>query len=234
MKRSAFILALLALFASCDFVSESGSGNIITQKRNISGFTGITVSEAIEAEIKMGSPAVEVEADDNIMKFVVTEVRGNTLHIRLKDGVSLSNTHVKVNVSVLELTYIEANSSATVKVLDVIKSNGKLVFHASSAADIDADVEAPEVEVEASSSGTVKLAGKTKNYTVQVNSAGSAKTKELLAENTRASANSGAVAHVHASVSLDAEANSGGGVKYTGGASVKANTNSGGSVEKEE
>jgi len=223
--------AFLLFLTSCNFTT--GSGNIVTEKRSVSNFTDINVSNAFDVEIKIGpAEEVKVEADDNIMKYIRTEVSGNTLRIKTENLHSLSDAHLKVYITMPEVKNIDASAAANVKVLDIIKVNGKLGFNASSAADIEAEVEAPEVEAEASSSGTVKLSGKTKNYKAQASSGASIKTAELLSEITDVSVSSGANAAVYSSVSLSADASSGGTIKYYGDGSVKPNTSSGGTIEK--
>lgn len=234
MKRLALITAVFALLSSCDFYSESGSGNITSEKRNLPAFTGIESGSSIDVEVRIGAPSVEVEADDNIIQFVETHVSGNTLHIGLESGVSLHNTHIKVNVTVPEISHITAHSSSDVKVLDIIKSNSKLRFEVSSSADIEAEVEVPEVEAKASSSASINLSGRTKNYRARVSSSAEINSFDLLSENTDVSASSSGSADVHASVTLNAEASSSGSVDYTGGASAKVKTNSSGSVHKKE
>ena len=146
----------------------------------------------------------------------------------------MNNVHLKIYITVPELRSVKASASASVKVLDIIKKNGRLSFDASSSADIEAEVDAPEIEAEARSSGTVKLSGKTKNYTVRVSSSGDLKSFKLLSENTNVTASSSGSAEVHASVNLNATASSSGSIDYRGAATVKQTVNSSGSVEKKE
>jgi hypothetical protein len=233
MKQIITLFTFAAVFSACNYHSETGSGNTITQNKTVGNFTGISASNAIEVEVKIGSPAaVKIEADDNVIEYVKAIVKGNTLKIGLARNVSINNATIKVYVTVPDLAQLSASSSSVIRVINIIKSNGKLSFDASSSADIEAVVEAPEVYVEASSSGTVSLSGKTQNYLLQGSSAGSIKTAALLAENTIANVSSAATAEVHASVSLTANPSSGAVVKYKGGATVKENTSSGGSVSK--
>jgi hypothetical protein len=233
MKQLLLLCTAFIVLHSCNYTT--GSGNIITQKRQVGNFTGITASQSINVEVTMGAVTeVRVEADDNIMKHIVTDISGGVLKIKIEDMISLSNTHVKVLVIVPGLKSISASSSASVKVLDVIKYNGKISFDASSSADIEAQVDAPEVSAEASSSGAVTLSGRTKNFRAQASSSGHIKAAQLLSENTTASANSSGSIDVHASVTLNADASSGGDITYRGGAAVKKDESSGGSVEKKD
>jgi hypothetical protein len=147
---------------------------------------------------------------------------------------SLSNVHLKVLITTPGLESIKASASADVKVLDVLKGDGKISFEATSSAEIEAEVEVPEVSANATSSATLTLSGKTKNYKAKVNSSADIKSFELLSENTEAEASSSGTAEVHASVHLKAHASSSGSVDYRGGASVEKSESSSGSVEKKD
>jgi Putative auto-transporter adhesin, head GIN domain len=233
MKQFLILVSALLVLNSCDYTT--GSGNIITEKRTVADFSGISVSSSIDVEVKIGAVAsVEVEADDNIIGHIVTKVSNGILKIGLEDLNSISNAQLKVYITTPVLRMVKASSSSSVKVLDVIKDDGKLSFDASSSADIEAEVDAPEVYAEASSSASVTLSGRTKNYKANVSSSGDIKSMELLSENTDISANSSGSAEVYASVTLTANASSSGSIDYKGAASVKQTVNSSGSVDKKD
>jgi hypothetical protein len=224
---------LIVSLNSCDF--ETGSGNIITENRPVGSFSGIEASAGIEVEVKVGTTTtVRVEADDNVVKHIETRVSGDILKIRLESRHGFSNAHMKVFVTTPSLRSIKAESSAGVKVLDVIKEDAKIRFEASSSADIEAEVDAPEVAVEASSSASVTLSGRTKNYKVEVSSSAEIKSGDLLSENADVDASSSGSAEVYASVSLNAKASSSGSIDYRGAASVTKTENSSGSVDKKD
>jgi hypothetical protein len=115
---------------------------------------------------------------------------------------------------------------------NVLVSTGKLIFKASSGADIKTEVDAPEVSADASSGASIDLHGKTKVYSAEASSGADIKSWDLLSENTTVSVSSGAGARVHASVKLDASASSGATVTYHGAANVVKSVSSGGSVHQ--
>jgi hypothetical protein len=233
MKQSLFFFFILFTIASCRFTT--GSGNIITETRSVGSFKGISVGGSFDVEVKIGPVSqVTVEADDNIMKYIEITTSGNILKIRTENLHNYSNVHMKVYVTVPALTSINASASANVKVLDQIRNDAKLSFQASSSADIEAEVDAPEIEAKASSSGSVALSGRTKNYIAQASSSGDIKSAELLTENADVSVSSSGSADVHASVSLNARASSSGDISYRGGANVTKSVSSSGSVEKKD
>lgn len=225
------LAGILLVISSCNNII--GSGRIVSEKRTVGPFTGISASQAISVEVSIGAePAVTVEADDNLIKYVSTSVSGGVLRIRMEDNTSFSNSHIRVYVTATELDKLTASTSADINVKDPIRSEGKLVFKASSSATIDASVEAPAVEAEANTSADIKLQGKTRDYKAEVSTSAEIKSAELMSENTDVTATTSGSARVHASITLKAKASTSGDIEYRGGASVEKNISSSGSVEK--
>src|SRR5690606_25260671 len=99
LRYSKFFLALLTalLAASCvkyeigsNFKPISGSKNVITEKREVMGnFDKIQVSSTLEVELEQAPHyEISVQADDNLLEYIVTEVSGSTLNIYF-DNVSV-------------------------------------------------------------------------------------------------------------------------------------------------
>lgn len=231
MKQLSFILAACILLSACHFTT--GSGHIISQQRTPGNFSGISVSNGIDVEVTIGAVTeVRVSADDNVIDKIETTVSGGILKIRTKNLHNTSNLHLKVYVTVPDLTEVEASGGATVKAKSVLKSASAISLQASGGASIDADVDAPEIRAEADGGATMMLTGRTREYTVDASGGGDLNSKDLLSETTKAEASGGASLSVHASKRLIADASSGGSINYYGGATVEKNTSSGGSVEK--
>lgn len=230
-----FLVLLVAIFTLASCNQTTGSGNIVTETRKTGSFDAVSVGGGFDVEIKIGDmPSVVVEADDNIIKYIETKVSGSTLKIRTEDLHSYSNVHMKVIVTAPAINSISASASAEVIADDIIKSSGKLKFHASSSASIKAEVDAPEVESEANSSATITLTGKTKIHKSEASSSANIEAFGLLSENTTAGVSSSADIQVHASVNLNARASSSGSVEYKGAATVTKSENSSGSVSKKD
>jgi len=233
MKQIILFFITLIILSSCHHTS--GSGNIVSEKRTVENFKGISVGGDFEVEVKIGPVTeVTVEADDNVIEYIETNISGNTLRIRTEDMHNFSNTHMKVYITVPALSGIKASASADVRVIGLLTSSEKLSFQASSSGSIDAEVDAPEIETDASSGGSVTIRGKTKNHEADASSGADIKTWDLLSEQTNVSVSSGANAKVHASIGLKVTASSGATVTYHGAAAVTNNVSSGASVQKKE
>jgi hypothetical protein len=233
MKKVLIALAAFFILTSCTHIT--GSGNIITEKRQVGSFEAISAGGAFEVELQQGDvQSVTVESDDNIMPYIETKVSGNELKISNKRNSNFNNGHYKVFVTVPELNKIECSGAANVKAKGLLKNNSSITIKTSGAADIVAEVDAPEIIVKASGAGNIKLSGRTKNYTAVSSGSADIKTINLQSENTDVTVSGAGNAHVHASVSLKAEASGAGSIFYTGSARVDQRVSGAGSVRREE
>jgi Putative auto-transporter adhesin, head GIN domain len=233
MRQIAILLFILLSFPSCRRVT--GSGNVISEKKEVGNFTGISAGSAFDVEVRIGSPvSVEIEADDNLMKLVQVKVVGNTLRIHARNGISFTDCHFKALVTVPGLDHIESTGAATVKVIGEIKNSEKIELHASGAAKIKAQVDAPKVDAESSGAADIELTGKTRNFDANASGGANIHASGLMSENADAEATGAGNVHVYASVKLDASASGAGNVFYKGGAVVSKETSGAGNVNKEE
>ncbi len=235
MKRVLFYCISIISVCSCNDMSIVGSGNIITENRQTGDFKGVSVGSAFEVEIHTGSVTeVKVEADDNIIKNIETEVSGGVLKIKNKGGFSFQNTHMKIYITAPELNSIKSSGASDVKILDVVKNAGKVSFDVSGAGSINGEVDAPEVFADISGAGNITLSGRTKDYTAEVSGSGDLKTADLMSENTAVKVSGAGSAWVHASLLLKINASGAGNVYYKGGARVEQHSSGAATIKKED
>lgn len=233
MKQVALFAFTVLLMSACRQVQ--GSGNIITETRTTGDFTAVSVGGAYEVEIKNGSSTeVRVEADDNIIHDIETTVSGHTLNIRTRDGVNFNNGHYKIYIIAPYITKINSSGAASVGIKNTLKSNDKITLEASGAAEINGEVDAPEIATEASGAANIKLSGRTRDYNAEASGSGSIKTSDLMSERTTVHASGAASAHVYASVQLNANADGAAGIYYKGAASVSQKTSGAANIKKDD
>ena len=208
MKAKILIIATLVFLVSNLFAQQS-------EERNVGSFDEIRVSQAITVYLSPGNTeSLKVEARGIDLDNVLTEVSGSRLKIHLKNG-NYNNSSVKVYVTFKELSEITASSASGVFSDGLIKGDD-LKISASSAADIEVDVEVSYLEVSASSSGDVEVTGKTNNLDISVSSAGDVDAYDLNAKEVKVRASSAGGAKVNALEKIDARASSGGSIRYKG------------------
>ncbi|MEP7039624.1 MAG: head GIN domain-containing protein [Acidobacteriota bacterium] len=158
-----FVSALsIGLFSAigCSFgnlTGVQGSGNAKSEKRNVSGFKEIEAGGAITLEIDAQKDfSVEVEADDNLLSLIKTEVSGDTLKISTEDKIS-SKTKIIVKISLPELTSLDISGASGAVVSNV--KTGSLKLEASGASKIKISGEANSLESDASGASGIDAEG---------------------------------------------------------------------------
>src|SRR6185369_779793 len=103
MKTLILLTAIpFAMSHGCAF-GNNETGNVITETRTVSTFTGIGLECHATVYFTQGDEqSVKVEASDNIMSHIVTEVKDRSLEIKLEDGFK-THEETTVYVTVKEL-----------------------------------------------------------------------------------------------------------------------------------
>lgn len=152
-----------------------GSGTIATESHKLRDFKGIDVSGVFQVEVTAQKDfAVEVEADDNLLPLIQTEVRDGVLHIESEGRISTDNG-LKVRIFAPDITSIDASGVSKVTVADinndylrvcasgatkavVTGSTARLSVEVSGASAVDAEnLRAQNAEVEASGASSVSV-----------------------------------------------------------------------------
>jgi len=84
------------------YKSIAPSGQIRTERREVTGFSGVALAMSGRVEIKQGSAeGVTIETDDNIIPLIQTVIDDGILHIRWKsNGVRVDSHNLKINITV--------------------------------------------------------------------------------------------------------------------------------------
>lgn len=225
MKKSAFLFIFLALALQSCIIggwenSISGSGNVQEESRDVSGFTGVNASTGIDVYLTEGEDFnVKVEADDNLLDIILTELEGSMLVIKT-DHVNIRNAKSKkVYVSLPGLKELKISSAGDCKGMTPFKCD-ELRLSISSAGDLNLEVEANRIDVDISSSGDATLAGTTGELNANLSSAGDLHAFDLIAEIVSVDVSSAGDARVYATEEISMNASSAGNVYYKGDAQV--------------
>ena len=211
------IIALLSACIFCSCESITGSGNIVSESRNLKEFTGIKNSGSIDVKvIHEERQMVKVEADDNILEYVTTKVEKGILNIYLKNNLSFRNINVTVYVGSPSIHQLLVSGSGTITSKNVLKYDDKIELKVSGSGDIDANLDAPSIVANVSGSGKILLRGRTKDFSSTVSGSGDMDGEKLLAENTAVKVSGSGNANVFASVNLDAKVSGSGNIFYSG------------------
>lgn len=177
MKKTYFNLALAAsviiisVFSSCRFGCIKGSGKQVTETRQISSFSALDISGGYKVVLKQDSSSnITITADDNLMKYIHTDLHGDVLKISSKKNLCSSGEMV-LNIGIKQLRKLEASGAVDVS------ADGKLNvkdinFDLSGASKINLNLNASNVHTEGSGSTEIHLSGQATSHTINLTGSG--------------------------------------------------------------
>lgn len=173
MKKFLWIIPILAVVAAaclaslvCFAKSLSGnriikaSGNIVTKEIPIPEFNAINTSRAVKVVLTEQGDKIRIDADENLMAWVVVEPEDDELQVTIDRQIkSINNSHVTVTIPVQGRTFrsLRASSAAEIRGKEVELKGADLLVKASSAAKIDVRVKAESCTADATSAAHIGL-----------------------------------------------------------------------------
>lgn len=216
MKRfaiSATLALIVALLLSACIHGVRGSGVRKTEQRDLPAFNSIDTSGAFDVEVTCQKFAsFEIEADDNILPLVQTEVRDGVLHVTTTKSYS-STGGIKLRIEVPDLTSV--------------KSTGAGKFNVSG-------VKNDKFEIQSMGAATVVASGQSKSVKISSTGAGKIDAHDLRANDADVSVTGAAGVDVYATDELDVNVSGAGRVTYSGNPKVNKKVSGAGQVIKKE
>jgi hypothetical protein len=239
MKKFLLFLLVAVLAASCHNVFGDrikGNGNIKTESRTAGIFSSVDVSGSLDVYVTQDSAcSVKVEADENLMEYIIIRTEGDVLVVEPKDGYNLSGSkHIKIYVTSPVFKSFDVSGASLIAAEGMLTSSETIAIQVSGASDAKLELRAPKVSIDVSGASTAIVKGQTKDLFIEGSGASNAKCFELLSENAEVDVAGASNADVFASIKLNAEASGASDVRYKGNAVLNQNTSGAGSIKKVE
>jgi hypothetical protein len=200
MKQTIVFALLVAIglaAPACKFAGSgiAGSGVRKTEKRELKSFTAIDTTGAYEIHIACQKPAsFEIEADDNLLPLIKTEVRDGILFVTSDERYHTAKP-VTLRINVPAIAAMTSRGAGEITIGDV--NGDSLKLESMGAASIDA-------------------AGKSKSVTISSTGAGKIDADSLQAEKATVNVTGAASVEVYATEQLDVTVSGAGSVSYSG------------------
>lgn len=207
-----FFLLFSMVIVSCKLTGIKGNGDLVTEIREIDNFKKVDVSGNFSVEVTVGEPLnLEIVAESNLMKYIKTKVKNNTLYIMSKENLR-PRDELKIEISVAHLEGIECSG-----VNDVIAKG----------------ISSEKFEIDLSGAASINISGSANRLNIDVSGAADLLAKELITQDIRIDVSGAANAEIYASNSCDAEVSGAGYIELYGDANdVNLNISGAGSLER--
>ncbi|MGF6850011.1 hypothetical protein QFZ51_005246 [Chitinophaga sp. W3I9] len=243
MKRIAayFLVALPLLLTASVLVSFShqsdqritGNGNVKEESRNASAFTDISTSGVYKVIIEQGNThSIRVEAEDNLLPYIQTDIAGDELTIHTKKGYNIQPTkEIKVYITLQKVDKLSASGAGG------FTSKGKLTsdriqLRFSGAAGADLDIRTHELKVGVSGASNIVLKGNTDKADYGISGSADISALDLATDDAKIGISGTGKADVFVQKKLEIGISGMGKVKYKGEPNVTQSVSGMGKISK--
>ncbi|MCB0655709.1 MAG: DUF2807 domain-containing protein [Saprospiraceae bacterium] len=203
-KRLNLTLALLAVGTTMIFAQTK------EETKKVKSFDQINVSSGIDVYLAPGtSEEVKIRASEDIMEYVVAEVQGNTLVIKIDNKGRRWNwtnhQETTVYVTYTTLRQIEASGGSDVFTSAPLRAES-FTIHASGGSDLKMDLNVQNLVCHTSGGADLDLSGSAETIKLECSGGSDTQARDLRTQNAVVEASGGADIYLTVNGELDVEA----------------------------
>jgi hypothetical protein len=241
MKSTKKIIAIMVTFTglfllsiTCFAQTIAGNGNIQSQERTTGNFTGITCSGTFHVILTQGNEnKLKVETDENILPYVITEVRGNELDLRTKKGVTVRPTHsINVYITLRTLEAFDVSGVCKAESQNMLQSD-HLKISISGSADINLRVSTGPLTANVSGTAKMNLQGKASSSDFHISGSADVMAGDLVTDGSEVRVSGMGKLHLNPQKTLNVSISGMGKVWYKGNPAINESVSGMGKVMKE-
>lgn len=213
---------------------ERGSGNVVSETRDVSGFNSIDIGYPAEVRIKQGSSeSLKIEAEDNLLPGLRTQVTNGVLEISYK---SVQGKHVnptktpKITIVVKDLREVDFTTAGELTLEKIDTNNLGLSLSGAGNMKLD-DIQAKALRVNLSGAGSVTASGTADDLDLAISGFGDFKGGNLHNQTARVGISGAGSSTLWVDEHLTAELSGAGSISYYGKADVTQRISGVGSVK---
>ena len=232
LKTVATLLLFITSLQSFAFTKKiKGNGNVVTESRTTTDYDKISVGGSFEVTLVAGEEGnLNVQIEDNLKEYLITEVEKGTLKIKWKKGINIyTKKGVKITVPFKDIESVSLAGSGNITSEDTINADDLSIAIAGSG-DINLDVNAGDINSRIAGSGNIIVNGSGKNLECRIAGSGDFKGYDLNVENvdTRIAGSGNVQTSVNST--LTARISGSGNVHYKGSPTTNVKVSGSGSV----
>lgn len=238
-KSIYFLLPLIALVLMACRVGFNiggrqieGSGNVATETREISNVERVSLEFMGDLTIIQGDEeSLTVEADDNLLQYIETDMRGRELVIYMEDEVNVdTKTPIHYTLRVKNLDRVSVSGSGNVSAETFAADKLDLQISGSGNMRFD-DLKANDLEVRISGSGNFDLVGSSEVQDVRITGSGNYRAENFQTTRSTVTVSGSGDVTVWADEALDVNITGVGNINYYGNPKVSQNISGSGSIK---
>ena len=225
INKKSILLLTAIMFASVSHAQwwggkkVKGNGNMTTETRTTGDYDGIKCAGSMDYILVAGTEGkIKLEGESNLLKHIVTEIKGGNLIVKTEKGISLSpswNKTIKITIPFKDISSVSLAGSGDLWNEDKIAATNFAVSLAGSG-DVIINVDASSVKSSLAGSGDLTIKGSTNDLSAKLAGSGDIHGFGLQANNTTASIAGSGDIEIVSNKSLKARISGSGDIEYKG------------------
>lgn len=210
----------------------TGSGNIVTETRSVSGFDSVHISGVGEMTLTQGDrESLTIEADDNVLPLIRSEISNGQLRIG-PDNVSIrSATPIRYRLAFKQLRALHLSGAVRVQADNIKTDRLALRISGSGAVSIPA-LETRSLSSQISGSGRTTVAGHADKQEIRISGSGDHRARDLRSTQAEVNISGSGNASLWVDEILNAHISGSGKVEYRGAAAVESHVSGSGRITR--
>jgi hypothetical protein len=197
------------------FEVVDGSGNVVTENRPITEFSGVELEGIGNVILTQDSGAsLRFEGEDNILKVMKAEVKGVVLVISTDKNIKPTKP-LTIYVSSREIKSLEVEGSGEISAAKTIMSPA-LKLSISGSGKMKLEVNTQKMAVSIQGSGQTQLSGTVPSFEGEIDGSGKITAPDLRTETSDVSISGSGIIEIFASQKVKGEVNGSGNIYYHG------------------
>jgi len=229
LKRVFLAVSLILVVAlsatACYFPGFSnvrGNGNVIEQERDVRGFSEVALGGFGDLHIVLGErEELVIVAEENLLRYIETDVRGDALHIDTRRGVSINpSKSIDYYLTVTELSGVRVSGLGQIKAPALDARSFRVEISGAGDVEIDA-LNADRLDVAISGLGGLDIGGGfVERQSVDISGSGNYDARRMESLEADVAISGLGSMTVWASEQLDAAISGSGSITYVGSPSI--------------
>ncbi len=187
------MIILSIVLSSCGIVNISGvnvitpSNTIISENRNVSGFTGISFSTFGKVNIMQGdTESLNISGPDNVLPQIVTTVTNGTLFIKTQPNITFnplgSQNPLTFTIVVKNLTSLDQSGLGDIQI-ETLSTTSMNISMSGAGKITQNQINTPTLNLSLSGLGGIDISGQAPQATIVLSGAGSVNAPDLQIQN---------------------------------------------------
>lgn len=211
---------------------NSGSGKVINETKNVSGFNQVALNATGTLIITQGSTeSLTVEAEDNVAPNIKTQVSNNQLQISFDKNLIVPTKPINYYLTVKNLSSIDISGAGKIQSNNLNSDNLTIRINGAGEGNIT-NLTANTLIIKIDGAGKMNTAGNVNDQTINISGAGEYNAKDLISKTLTISVDGAGKATVRVSDRLNAMINGAGAISYIGNPQVTKQVNGAGNIQQ--